>query len=96
MDIQVLGLGCSKCHLTIEMIERVAKAAGVAIEITKIENPDEIMRLGVKATPAVMIGGQIVHSGGLPSHEAVQAWLKPQTQDQTTGFLNRPFDDAPS
>lgn len=90
MDIQVLGLGCSKCHLTIEMIEREAKAAGVAIEITKIENPDEIKRLGVKATPAVMIGGQIVHSGGLPSHEAVQAWLKPQPQDQTTGFLNHP------
>ncbi|MDE2400397.1 MAG: arsenical pump-driving ATPase [Burkholderiales bacterium] len=92
MEIKVLGLGCSKCHITIEMIERVANAAGVAVEITKIENPDEIKRLGVKATPAVMIGGQIVHSGGLPSHEEVQAWLKPQPQlqPQPLGFLEHP------
>ncbi len=86
MDIKVLGLGCSKCRLTVEMIERVAKALSVNIQITKIESPDEIKRLGVKATPAVMIDGQIVHSGGLPSHEAVQAWLKPQA----LGFLRHP------
>ncbi|EON12012.1 arsenical pump-driving ATPase [Pandoraea sp. SD6-2] len=90
MEIKVLGLGCSKCHVTIEMIKRVANAAGVAVEITKIENPDEIKRFGVKATPAVMIGGQIVHSGGLPSHEEVQAWLRPQPQSQPLAFLNHP------
>src|SRR5690606_10301923 len=85
-------LGCSKCHITIEMIEREAKAAGVPVEITKIESPDEIKRLGVKATPAVMIGDQIVHSGGLPSHDEVQSWLKPQTQPhhQPLGFLSHP------
>ncbi|MDO9002213.1 MAG: arsenical pump-driving ATPase [Aquabacterium sp.] len=86
MDIKVLGLGCSKCRITVEMIERVAKASGVPVEITKIENPDEIRRLGVQATPAVMIGDQIVHSGGLPSHEEVQSWLKPQS----LGFLRHP------
>ena len=90
MDIKVLGLGCSKCHITIEMIEREAKVSGVAVEIIKIEDPDEIKRLGVKATPAVMIGDQLVHSGGLPSHEEVQAWLKPQTQHQPLGFLMHP------
>lgn len=90
MEIKVLGLGCSKCHITIEMIEREARACGVAVEIIKIENPDEIKRLGVKATPAVMIGELIVHSGGLPSHEAVQSWLKPQPHHQPLGFLSRP------
>ncbi|WP_081960918.1 arsenical pump-driving ATPase [Aquabacterium sp. NJ1] len=90
MEIKVLGLGCSKCHITIEMIEREAKACGVAVEVIKIENPDEIKRLGVKATPAVMIGDLIVHSGGLPSHEAVQSWLKPQPHHQPLGFLSRP------
>jgi len=46
MDVKVLGLGCSKCRLTVEMIERVAKALSVNIQITKIEDPDEIKRLG--------------------------------------------------
>ncbi|MDO8286762.1 MAG: arsenical pump-driving ATPase [Rhodoferax sp.] len=32
----------------------------------------------VAATPAVMIDGVVVHSGGIPAHEAVEAWLKPQ------------------
>jgi arsenite-transporting ATPase len=88
MDIKVLGLGCSKCRITVEMIERVAQAAGVPVTITKIESPDEIHRLGVKATPAVMVGDRIVHSGGLPSHEEVLNWLQPQPR--TLRFLGQP------
>jgi arsenite-transporting ATPase len=77
VKIQVLGAGCSKCHSTIGIIERAAHAAGVDVEIVKVENPAEIQRSGVRATPAVMIDGKIVHSGGLPTREQVQAWLKP-------------------
>ncbi len=74
MEIKVLGVGCDS---TIGVIERTAHAAGVVVEIVKVENPDEIRRTGVNATPAVMIDGNVVHSGGLPSCEQVQAWLKP-------------------
>ena len=88
MDIKVLGLGCSKCRLTVEMIEREARSAGVPVVITKVEDPQEIQRLGVRATPAVMIGGQVVHSGGLPAHEAVQAWLRPHAAAPAMAFLS--------
>jgi arsenite-transporting ATPase len=50
MEIKVLGSGCSKCHSTIGIIERAAQAAGVGVEIVKVENPDEIRRAGVRAT----------------------------------------------
>ena len=86
MEVKVLGSGCSKCHSTIGIIERAALAAGVEVEIVKVQNPDEIRRSGVKATPAVMIGGKVVHSGGLPSREEVQTWLKPGG----IGFLKHP------
>ena len=86
MEIKVLGSGCSKCHSTIGIIERAAQASGVEVEIVKVENPDEIKRAGVRATPAVMIEGKVVHSGGIPSREEVQAWLKPRS----VGFLNHP------
>ena len=86
MEIKVLGSGCSKCHSTIGIIERVAHDAGVEVDIVKVQNPDEIRQSGVKATPAVIIDGQVVHSGGLPSREEVQAWLKPGG----IGFLNHP------
>lgn len=86
MEVKVLGSGCSKCQATIGMIERVAQSAGVGASITKVENPGEIRRLGVHATPAVIIDGKVVHSGGLPSHAEVQAWLKVGP----LGFLNFP------
>ncbi len=86
MEIKVLGSGCSKCHTTIGIIEREALAAGIAVEIIKVENPDEIHSYGVQSTPAVVISGKVVHAGGLPSHEEVKAWLQPNP----IGFVNQP------
>jgi arsenite-transporting ATPase len=86
MEIKVLGSGCSKCRTVIGMIERVAQASGVDVAITKVENPEDIKRYGVHATPAVVVNGKVVHSGGLPSHDAVQSWLKPIA----VGFLVHP------
>ncbi|MBK7531958.1 arsenical pump-driving ATPase [Piscinibacter sp.] len=86
MKIKVLGSGCSKCRSTIGIIERSARDAGVAVEIEKVESPDEIRAYGVHATPAVVIADQVVHTGGIPSHEAVQAWFKPAR----IGFVDNP------
>ena len=86
MEIMVLGSGCGKCRSTIGTIERFALASGVEIEIVKVENPDEIHRYGVRSTPAVVIGGKVVHAGGLPSHDEVLGWLKPNP----IAFLNQP------
>jgi arsenite-transporting ATPase len=77
MKIKVLGSGCSKCQSTVGIIERTARDAGVEVEIVKVENPDEIRGYRVHATPAVVIADQVVHSGGIPSHEDVKSWLKP-------------------
>jgi arsenite-transporting ATPase len=52
-------------------------ASGVEVEIVKVEKPDEIHGYGVHSTPAVVIGGKVVHSGGLPSHDEVLSWLRP-------------------
>ena len=86
MQVMVLGSGCSKCRSTIGMIERVAHESGVDVEIVKVQDPEQIRHHGVQATPAVVIGGKVVHSGGIPSHEKVQGWLKPGR----IGFLNQP------
>jgi arsenite-transporting ATPase len=78
MKVDVLGIGCAKCQSTVAMIERVAKDVGVKVEINKIEDRAEIHRRGITATPAVMLDGVVVHSGGIPAHQAVEAWLTPQ------------------
>lgn len=86
MDITVLGKGCSRCESTIQRIEREAKDTGVPVTITKITDADQIIENGVTATPAVMINGKIVHSGGIPTHEAVREWLLPNL----LSLLNHP------
>ena len=86
IKVEVLGSGCSKCRSTIGLIERTARDAGIEIEIVKVESPDVIHARGVHATPAVVVDGQVVHSGGVPSHEAVRAWLAPLLP----GFLQAP------
>jgi len=86
MQIKVLGSGCSKCRTTIGLIERVAVESAVEVEIVKVQDPAEIHLLGVRATPAVVIDGKIVHAGGLPSRAEVQGWLRPGP----IGFLTQP------
>ncbi len=86
IELKVLGSGCSKCRSTIGVIERAARDAGVEVDITKVENPADIRGHGVRATPAVVIDDEVLHSGGIPSHPTVHSWLRLAA----IGFLHRP------
>lgn len=86
MEVKVLGSGCSKCRTTIGIFERAAQQAGTAISIVKVEEPDAIRAYGVQATPAVVIDGKVVHSGGLPDRAKVESWFV----NAEIGFLSHP------
>jgi small redox-active disulfide protein 2 len=74
-DVKVLGTSCRNCKNTQQLIEEVAKAQGVEIQIEKVDQIADIMRWGILATPGVVVDGQVVHSGGVPSRKQVEAWL---------------------
>jgi len=74
-NIKVLGTGCRNCQVTYRLIDEVARARGVAIELEKVEQIADIMRLGVLLTPGVIVDGKIVHSGGVPDRKKVESWL---------------------
>ena len=74
-SVKVLGTGCRNCEVTYRLIDEVARAKGIAIELEKVEKIDEIMRLGVLLTPGVIVDGKIVHSGGVPNRKTVESWL---------------------
>ena len=80
MNITVLGKGCSRCESTIRRIEREAAELGVPVNITKITDEVAIIQHGVMTTPAVIIDGKVVHSGGIPSIEVVHSWLEPSAK----------------
>lgn len=75
MDIKVLGTGCANCKNTIALIDQVAKAKGVSVTLSKVEELRDIMGYGVMSTPSVVIDGKVVHAGGVPSREKVEGWL---------------------
>lgn len=81
MEVVVLDSGCSKCQSTTAMVERVAKDLGVEVNLSRNESQEERKRLGIEATPAVTVDGKLVHSGGIPSHDKVETWLKPMPLD---------------
>lgn len=74
-DVKVLGSGCANCKATQKLVEEVAKAKGVEIELEKIEDLRQIMSFGVMSTPGVVIDGKVVHSGGVPARSKVESWL---------------------
>ena len=75
MDIKVLGTGCANCKNTLALIEQVAQAKGVSITLSKVEELRDIMSYGVMSTPGVVINGQVVHAGGVPTKAKVEGWL---------------------
>jgi small redox-active disulfide protein 2 len=74
-NIKVLGSGCANCKTTLKLIEEVAQARGVAVELEKIDDMAAILGYGVMSTPGVVIDGKVVHAGGVPDRKKVESWL---------------------
>lgn len=75
MDIKVLGTGCANCKNTIALIEQVAQDHGVAVTVEKVQEMRDIMSYGVMSTPGVVVDGKVVHAGGVPSRDKIEAWF---------------------
>ncbi len=75
-NVKVLGTGCPNCRNTIRLLQTVAKETGAEIELEKVEDIRDIMGYGVMSTPGVVIDGEVVHAGGVPSRAKVEGWLK--------------------
>ena len=65
--LQILGTGCPKCKLLTEHTERAAQELGLDYELEKVTDIEKIFELGVVATPALAVDGEIKVSGHVPS-----------------------------
>ncbi|MFO1371878.1 MAG: thioredoxin family protein [Candidatus Competibacteraceae bacterium] len=74
-SVKVLGTGCANCRNTIKLIEDVANAKGVAIQLEKVEALPDIMSYGIMATPGVVIDGKVMHAGGVPDRKKIESWF---------------------
>ncbi|RUM43150.1 MAG: thioredoxin family protein [Desulfocapsa sp.] len=75
MKIQVCGPGCASCEKTQKIVEAAIAATGADATLTKVTDFQEIAKLGIFSTPAVVIDGVVKSVGNIPKQAEVEQWI---------------------
>jgi small redox-active disulfide protein 2 len=75
MKIEILGTGCPKCIALAANAKAAADKLGVACEIEKVTQINEIMKRGVMMTPALAINGEVKSVGKVLSEAEITTLL---------------------
>lgn len=74
-NIKILGTGCPKCKQTTAIVEETLNRLGIQAKVEKVEDIMEIMKYNVMSTPAVVVDGNVVFKGRVPTANEVEAML---------------------
>jgi len=75
MEIKILGIGCPRCKEVEKRTINSLAALGVAADVQKVKDIQEIVKDGVYSTPGLMINGKVKSSGRIPPEEEIKAWI---------------------
>ena len=75
MEIVVLGSGCAKCNSVYGIIEKVVNETGADITLHKERDIVKIIEYKVMCTPAVVIDGEVIFQGRIPSENEVKEYI---------------------
>ena len=75
IEIKVLGPGCANCKRLEQIAQKTVNNLAVEAKIEKVTNYQEIVELGVMATPGLIDNGEVVSSGRIPSETEVTTWV---------------------
>ena len=77
MKIKVIGAGCNECARLYENTLAAVRESGIAgIEIEKVEDLIDIVRLGVLSAPSLMIDKKLVISGRVAKKDEILKLLR--------------------
>jgi len=76
MEIQVCGPGCSSCTQAQKVVEAAVTATGVEATLTKVTDFQEIAKLGIFSTPAVVVDGEVKCVGRVPKQAEIEGWIR--------------------
>lgn len=75
-SIQILGTGCPKCLKLTNVVKDVVDQNQIDATIDKVEDLAEIMKFDVMMTPALVIDGDVVAKGRIPTKTELTTWLQ--------------------
>ncbi|MCL5123075.1 MAG: thioredoxin family protein [Deltaproteobacteria bacterium] len=75
MKVEILGVGCAKCHKLEDMVREIVKKNNIDAEVLKVEDLKVFGQYGVFMTPALVVDGQVKVAGMLPKESDILTWL---------------------
>ena len=75
LKIKVLGPGCPNCKKVEEIARNAVASLAVDADIVKISDYVEIISYDLLATPGLVINGEVVSAGRIPTTAEVTGWL---------------------
>jgi len=76
MDIKILGKGCKKCDLLENHTQKAIEALNLEASIEKVKDQEAIDGFNVLQTPALVINGEVVVQGRVPSTKKIMKLLQ--------------------
>jgi small redox-active disulfide protein 2 len=71
--IEILGTGCAKCKRLEKNVQEAV--VGLGIEVVKVSDINEIASRGAMITPGLVIDGEIVALGRVPSVDEIKSMI---------------------
>ena len=91
LEIKVLGAGCAVCDGLENKIMEALAEIGLAADLEHIRDAERIAEYKVKTTPALIINGNVMGSGAVPSKGQIHNWLKEfGRNEQAGGLMEKP------
>ena len=75
MKIKVLGPGCARCHQLKQTTREVVKELGIDTDIEEVKDIIKIMEYPILTTPGLVIDGQLVSTGRVPTKAEVTQFI---------------------
>lgn len=72
MEIVVLGTGCPNCKTTYDRVAKVIESMENKPTLRKEEDILEIVKYNIMSLPAVVVDGEVVIKGIVPSEEEIR------------------------
>ncbi len=75
VKIKLFGAGCSRCIEAENIIREFFNTNQQKIDLEKISDVKEMVKLGIVVTPAIEINGELIFHGRIPKKFELETWL---------------------
>jgi small redox-active disulfide protein 2 len=83
MHIIILGPGCPNCKKVEALAKEAASELGIEARFQKVTDMAEIIKYPILRTPGLVLNGEVVSSGRIPTKAEIVSWLATAMAEKT-------------